>query len=593
MDLTNRATNEPTSLQPPPPLRLWPGVLLVALQWLSRFVVPLLVPEAMLFGVLAALVGGVALSVWWVFFSRARWSERLGVVAVMAAAVFGTWRIVHPSIAGGMMGLMFFVYVIPGLSLALVAWAVAGRNLAAGPRRVVLLVTIVLACGVWTLVRTGGFSSDLNHDWAWRWSPTPEDRLLAEADVKNPSVKPAPSPVVPAAAKPTATWPGFRGPGRDSIIRGVRIETNWSATPPVELWRRPVGPGWSSFAVNGGLLYTQEQRGEEEIVSCYNLSNGEPVWRHQDAVRFWESNAGPGPRGTPTLHDGRAYTFGATGVLNALDAQTGAVVWSRNAATDTKRKTPDWGFASSPLIVGDLVVVAVSGTLAAYDLATGAPRWTGPSVGGSYSSPHLLEIDGVRQIGLMNGAGAISVAPADGEVLWQHDWEGVAIVQPAQIAPGNFLISTGDRSGARRIEVKREKDAWTVNERWTSTRLKAYFNDFVLHRGHTFGFDGGLLTCVDLEDGARKWKGGRYGAGQLVLLADQDVLLVLSEQGELALVAATTGEFTELARRKALDGKTWNHPVLAGDVLLVRNDREMAAFRLALSVSKGPALKIP
>lgn len=560
-----------------PPLRLWPGVVIVSIQWLSRFVVPIVVPEATPYGVIAGLVGGLAVIVWWVFFSRAPWTDRLGAVLLMFVAMFGTSRVVHESIATGMMGLMFFVYAIPVLSLGFVIWAVACQNFSNGPRRAWMIVAVLLACGGWTLVRTGGFSSDLDSEFAWRWAPTPEDRLLAQT-----GDKPVTARQTPATAGDGANWPGFRGPGRDSIVRGVRIETNWSASPPVELWRRPIGPGWSSFAVSGGLLYTQEQRGEDEDVACYNLAKGELVWRHRDAVRFWESNAGAGPRGTPTLRDGRAYTFGATGVLNALDASNGAVLWSRNAALDTKAKVPAWGFSSSPLVIADLVIVAVGGTLAAYDLATGKPRWFGPTDGGSYSSPHVLEIDGIRQILLMRGAGATSVEPEDGKVLWQHAWKGFGIVQPAQITNGDLLISTGDRIGARRIEVKHNKNEWTIKEQWTSIRLKPYFNDFVLHHGHAFGFDSGILACMDIEDGGRKWKGGRYGSGQLILVADQDLLLVLSEQGELALVPAVPEEFTELARFPVLQGKTWNHPVLAGDVLLVRNDREMVALRLAL-----------
>jgi len=350
-----------------------------------------------------------------------------------------------------------------------------------------------------------------------------------------------------------------------------------------------VGPGWSSFAVRGDRLYTQEQRGEDEVVSCYKVSTGEPVWRHRDAARFWESNAGAGPRGTPTLANGRVYTFGGTGIVNALDAGTGAVFWSRNAASDTGAKLPLWGFASSPLVVDDLVVVAAAGHLVAYEAATGQPRWHGPKSGWGYSSPHLAAIDGVRQVLLLNGAGAISVAPADGTVLWEHKWPGDGIVQPALTAEGDVLIGTatgmgeGAGIGMRRVSVGRADGAWTVQERWTSTGLKPYFNDFVVHKGHAFGFDGSILACVDVKDGERKWKGGRYGAGQLVLLPEQDLLLVRSEQGELALVQATPDRFTELARFPAIEGKTWNHPVLAGDVLLARNAEEMAAFRLALA----------
>ena len=380
-----------------------------------------------------------------------------------------------------------------------------------------------------------------------------------------------------------AGWPGFRGPDRNGIIPGVRIETDWSASPPFELWRRPIGPGWSSFAVRGNLFYTQEQRGDDEVVACYNLTTGEPVWRHRDAARFWESNGGAGPRGTPTLSDNRVYTFGGTGILNVLDAFDGTVLWSRNAASDTDTKVPIWGFSSSPLVVDDVVIVAAAGSLIAYDITTGEPRWFSSAGGDCYSSPHLLHIDGIAQILLLNEAGAISVAPSDGTLLWEHSWPGHPIVQPTLIADGDILISADERSGVRRITVAYGPDGWTSEERWTSVRLKPYFNDSVIHNGHAYGFDGPILACIDIEDGERRWKGGRYGRGQFVLLADQDLLLVLSEKGELALVEAVSGQFTELARFPAIKGKTWNHPVLVGDILLVRNGQEMVAFRLSLA----------
>ena len=239
----------------------------------------------------------------------------------------------------------------------------------------------------------------------------------------------------------------------------MRIETDWSKSPPVELWRRPIGPGWSSFAVDGDVLYTQEQRGEHEVVASYKVSTGQPVWQHRDAVRFWESNAGAGPRGTPTLSHGRVYTFGATGIVNALNAGSGAVIWSRNAATDTGEEVPVWAFASSPLIVGDLVVVAAAGRLVAYDAATGQQRWMGPTGGAGYSSPHFATIDGVPQILLLRRSRTISVAPADGNLLWEHRWEpGVGIVQPAVTDKDGVLLTTSDAMGGvgmRRIAVSR------------------------------------------------------------------------------------------------------------------------------------------
>ncbi len=585
--------NIPPSVEPAQkPLRLWPGVVAATLILLLRFVVPRLFPDAELFGApvpLLALMGVMVLVlvilVWWLFFSRASWAERLGFLALMIVALFAASRIIHVSIATGAMGVLFYVVAIPLLLVAFVTALLATRHLGNTTRRAIIAITIFLACGAWALVRTGGFTANFDNDFAWRWSMTHEERLLAQEGVGiAPNLASAPSD--PSGVRAGTNWPGFRGPNRDGVVRGAQIDTNWSKSPPVEIWRRQIGPGWSSFAVDGDLLYTQEQRGNKEVVACYNINTGKPVWKHLDAARFWESNAGAGPRGTPTLNNKRVYTFGATGILNALDAGTGAVLWSRNAAHDTKAKVPGWGFSSSPLVVGDVVVVATAGTLAAYDSATGAPRWAGPDGGSGYSSPHLVTIHGVPQILLLSGPGAVSVAPADGKVLWRHQLsQNARIVQPAITAEGDVLVHDGEGNAMRRLAVASGPSGWTVQERWESFGLNPYFNDFIVHKGHAFGFSGSGIACIDLNNGERKWKGGSYGNGQLVALPDQDLLIVLSEKGELVLVGATPGQFTELARFPAITGKTWNHPVLAGDVLLVRNGEEMAAFRLKLANS--------
>lgn len=583
--MTDIQTVEPIPLKS---IRLWPGMALAVLQCLTWFVLPKLMSDQGVYLFLGTFVGGLAIVVWWVFFSRAPWFERLGAILLMAVALLGTSRLLHVSVAKAGMGMLFIFYAVPLLTIVFVGAVVASSRLPVRLRRVVLVAVILLASGGWTLIRVDGIRAEGGLDFAWRWSPTAEERLLARSNDEPKMLASVTAmtstPSASGAAGASANWPGFRGPNRDGVVSGVRIETNWSVSPPVELWRHPVGPAWSSFAVCGNLFYTQEQRGDDEIVACYKLATGEPVWMHRDATRFWEANAGPGPRATPALSNGHVYTFGATGILNVLDASSGAVIWSRNVATDSDVKVPYWGFASSPLVIGDKVIVAASGRLVAYDLATGKLLWLGPAHRGSYSSPHLLTIDGIAQVLLQDETGTRSVAPVSGAVLWEHEWPGVGMVQPALTADGEILITTSDMSGGagmRRIAVAHGSGQWTTQERWTSRGLKPYFNDFVVHNGHAFGFDGSILACIDLKYGQRSWKGGRYGNGQLILLADQDLLLVLSEDGELALVGANPDQFTEHAWFPAIEGKTWNHPVLVGDVLLVRNAKEMAAFRLS------------
>jgi outer membrane protein assembly factor BamB len=181
----------------------------------------------------------------------------------------------------------------------------------------------------------------------------------------------------------------------------------------------------------------------------------------------------------------------------------------------------------------------------------------------------------------MSRAGVTSYKPNDGKILWDLPVTGIRIIQPAIIADNDILIDAGDVKGVQRIGIKKVSDRWSVEEQWTSNRFKPNFNDLVIHKGHVFGFEGPCLVCMDIEKGDRIWRGGRY-AGQLILLADQDLLLILSEDGELALVIASSEQFKELARFPAIEGKTWNHPALAGDILVVRNSQEMAAFRLPL-----------
>src|SRR5687767_12086818 len=452
------------------PLRLWPALVIIASQISGVALAPVVSEDPMLVGIGAVVGGAVLIVLWWLIFSRAPWHERIGALVLMALLAPVTKRVADISIAGAGQGFLVYIMTAPLLAFGLVLWAAGTRRFSTGTRRAALVAVLVIACAPILLIRTDGVGGP--NPFHWRWTPTAEEILLAQAKdepmapppavtVEAPTTptpetkveeKATPAPVAPetksaeASAAPRRSlpkpeWPGFRGPRRDGIVRNIRINTDWAAAPPTELWRRPIGPGWSSFAVRGDLLYTQEQRGNEEVVSCYRVSSGQPVWRHRDAVRFYESNGGAGPRGTPTLHEDRVYAVGATGILKVLDALTGNSVWTRNIAEDTKRAVPYWGIASSPLIVNDLVIAASAGTLVAYDIAGGDLKWKGPSYGASYSSPHLVTLDGVEQVVLLGGPGAISVTPADGKVLWIHTWEPGPMVQPAMTEDGDILVN--------------------------------------------------------------------------------------------------------------------------------------------------------
>lgn len=557
-------------------LRLWPGVVIIILLLLIRYLMPVVIPGTTGISIFGGIIGGVAVIIWWAAFSKASAFERWFAILIMIAAELGTSQVLDKSLKTAMMGMMFPVFSIPVLSFAFVAWAAASRRMPAVPKHMAMAATIILASGFWGLLRTDGMTAEANFYFSWRWSKTAEEKLLSGENDKLTMSSASPEP------SGEALWPGFRGSERNGIVNNLKIRTDWSESPPVELWRRPVGPGCSSFAVNGSLLYTQEQRGENEMVTCYNLITGAPVWQHSDTTRFWDSHAGAGPRSTPTLSNGRVYTLGATGILNVLDEHDGSLVWSRNAAQDAGVKLPGWGYTGSPIVTDSIVIAAIAGKLCAYDIINGQLRWTGPDGGESYSSPQLVTIGNSHQVLFDNRSGLTAFRPSDGKILWKIAMTGVPIIQPAQISESDIIFGEAGEAGGlgmRRVSISYGAAGWNVEERWNTKGLRPYFNDFAFHKGYVYGFDGLSLVCIDAVDGSRKWKGGRYG-GQLLLLAENDIILVLTEKGELVLAEAKPGLFREIARMPAIKGRTWNHPVLAGDILIIRNNFEMAAFRL-------------
>lgn len=380
--------------------------------------------------------------------------------------------------------------------------------------------------------------------------------------------------------------PQFFGPNRDGSHPGVQLATDWQALPPKELWRQPIGAGWSAFAVVGGRAFTQEQRGEEELVTCYDLFTGRLLWSHADRARFFQWQGGEGPRATPTVAGGRVFTYGATGILNCLDAATGQRVWTRSVLTENQLENIEWGMSTSPLVVDDRVIVTGGKTagpaLFAYHRDTGEPLWKSGHDIASYASPVLATLAGRRVILSNNAAALTGHDPASGAALLEYRWgedKWPKASQPVVLGEDRVFVSAGYGMGCRLVKIAAAPDGkLAASELWRSIRMKTQFTSAIAHGGYLYGLDDGRLACVDLATGDRRWKDGRFGSGQM-LLAD-GLVLVQSEPGSVFLCAAQADGYRELGRVPALSSKTWNYPTLAGRFLLVRNDREAACYEL-------------
>jgi len=405
----------------------------------------------------------------------------------------------------------------------------------------------------------------------------------------SPSASVAASPGETAAAAPAAPsrnyWTNFRGPKRDGKYDEASVSTNWPATGLPVLWKQPVGVGHASFVVADGKAYTIEQRRGQEVVAAYDINNGHELWTQKWSAEFNDST-GDGPRATPTWDQGRIYALGATGELRCLDANSGSVIWGKNILNDNAAKNLPWAQAASPLIVDDKVVVLPGGangkSVVAYNKNTGAPVWKVLDDPQAYVSPMLVELAGRRQIVVVSSFRVVGLAPENGAMLWSYPWNtdmGINVSQPIMVDRNRFFISSGYGKGAALVEVKGSGNSLTASTIWENKNMKNKFNSSVLHNGYIYGLDEGILVCLDVNTGERKWKEGRYGYGQVVLAGNH--LILTSDQGDLALVNASPDKYTEVARFPALQGQTWNYPAIASGKLLVRNSNEMAAFDIS------------
>ncbi len=583
----NLTQKKPAKPRPLKLLRIWPAALLLIGMIVTRLAPSLIEngpPGIWIVAAFGPAFCAILVLLWWLALSRATWIERL-------VGVFGTILVVAATlllIDKSMLGPAVTVLTIPMGMAGFAIGAILCCRMYSFRRTVVAIILATLGFGYSTLVRSTGFWGNFSLALQWRWVPPSDEMLLREADRRQADHVDL-AALKAALANPE--WPGFRGPNRDGIQHGPKIATDWKVNPPEPLWKIVVGPGWSSFAVAGHWLFTQEQRGPRETVVCYDGDTGLEVWTHEIESRFDDPLGGPGPRATPTLADGGLFVMGAKGNLARLDPATGDVVWESDLRKVAEREPPTWGFASSPLVVGTSVIVYAGGKgdkgILAFDINTGDLRWSAPAGDQSYSSPQLAKVDGEQFVLYLSNAGLEFVDPKTGDSRLRYKWVNpmYCALQPQSFGQDSVVIPSSMGQGTRRIRVTKDAEGLTAEELWTSLDLKPEFNDLVILDGNAYGFDGSVFSSINLETGRRNWKAGRYGKGQVLLLQDSAELLVAGEHGEIVLLRADPKKPEELARFQALTGKTWNHPVIVGDRLYVRNSQEAAAFRLPLKKS--------
>ncbi|TWT31272.1 outer membrane biogenesis protein BamB [Posidoniimonas corsicana] len=590
------------------PLRLRVPVLLVLVMWASAILPTRLTQFSMttVWFLMVGLGGAMlAYAGWWLAFSRVTVADRVsGVLLMIGALVAGVQFTFHHT-AGQFMPML--VLLLPGVFTAVTFGMLLSKSLPWGMARWVVAAWMLMAVVVWSGVRVDGSDGRMALQLSWRGLPTAEEVFLAQRGqqegVSGVSLEESQGTVTLAEGD----WPCFRGPQQDAVYHGPPFPTDWNLHAPKQLWRRRVGPGWSSFAVIGDRLYTQEQRGEQEATVCYNGNTGDEAWAATTDARFYKVESGVGPLATPSFYEGAIFSCGAAGAVMRLDAATGAVGWRRQLTTDLPRDTPpEWGFASSLLLVphdgAALAIVyvgnpdptgessdAASQAVIAYHSDTGEPAWTAGVGNHAYCTPVLASLGGVDQVLCASNAGLESLAPATGERLWFYEWptgEFPRIAQPIIVDDETVVLASGYGFGAHGIQVSQDTGEWKTDTLWQSRNLRPYFNDCVHHDGYVYGFDDKFFTCLDVRTGKLAWpkrtrRQTQFGCGQVVLAERSGALLVMTEHtGELVLLAPRPDGPQELSRMKVLEGKTWNHPVLAHGRLYVRNGVEAACYQL-------------
>jgi len=385
------------------------------------------------------------------------------------------------------------------------------------------------------------------------------------------------SAVAAAAAEHAFDWPRWRGPDLNGISKETGWSINWPAAGPKALWKAQVGIGFASVSVAQGRVFTTGNRNNQDTIYAFEAKTGREIWKHAyDSPldpRYYEG----GTSATPTIDGDRVYSLGRKGHAFCLDAATGKVIWSKNLNEELGLKgadeTPEWGYAGSPLVQDNLLILNVGTAGIALEKATGRVAWsTGKSKAG-YATPVPLTLNGQPALAVFGAKAVYAIAPQDGRKLWSYPWETSYDVNAADpiVSGDRLFISSGYGHGAAVLQIS----ATGATKVWENKNLRNQFNSSVLINGHLYGFDGdhgnrgSTLRCVEFATGTVKWteKDVRPGA----LMAATDKLIVVGDAGELIIAEAQPAGFKALARAQVLGGKCWTTPLLSNGHIYVRN----------------------